>query len=54
MFVTMPVEYGATPVATMINSPQGKALKSFGGVVITSAYNETINSFGDLERSLLR
>jgi len=49
MFVTMQVESGATPVATMINSPQGKALKSFGGVVITSAYNETINSFGNLK-----
>lgn len=49
MFVTMQVKYGATPVATMINSRQGKALKSFGGVVITSAYNEAINSFEDLK-----
>lgn len=49
MFVTMQVKYGATPVATMINSRQEKALTSFGGVVITSAYNDSINSFDDLK-----
>lgn len=49
MFITAKVKYGAVPIATMINSRQGKALKSFGGVVITSAYNDTINSFDDLK-----
>lgn len=49
MFITAKVKYGAVPIATMINSRQGKALKSFGGVVITSAYNDTINSFADLK-----
>lgn len=49
MFITAKVKYGAVPIATMINSRQGKALKSFGGVVITTAYNDTINSFADLK-----
>lgn len=49
MFITTKVKYGATPIATMINSRQGKALNSFGGVVITTAYNESINSFADLK-----
>ena len=49
MFITAKVKYNAVPIATMINSRQGKALKSFGGVVITSAYNDAINSFDDLK-----
>ncbi len=49
MFITAKVKYGAIPIATMINSRQGKALKSFGGVVIASAYNDAINSFADLK-----
>ncbi len=49
MFVTAKVKYGAVPIATMINSRQGKALRSFGGVVFTTAYNDTINSFDDLK-----
>jgi len=49
MFVTAKVKYGATPVATMINSRQGKALKSFGGVIFTTSYNDKINSFADLK-----
>ncbi len=49
MFVTAKVKYNAVPIATMINSRQNKALKSFGGVVITSGYNDTINSFADLK-----
>ena len=46
MFITAKVKYNAVPITTMINSRQGKALKSFGGVVMTSAYNDAINSFG--------
>ena len=49
MFVTAKVKYGATAVATMINSRQGKPLQSFGGVIITSDYNEGINSIADLK-----
>lgn len=49
MFITTKVKYGATPIATMINSRQGKALNSFGGVVIATAYNDSINSFADLK-----
>lgn len=49
MFVTAKVKFGATAIATMINSRQGKALKSFGGVIITSAYNDAINSLEDIK-----
>ncbi len=49
MFITAKVKYGTTPIATMINSRQGKALKSFGGVVFTTAYNDTIKSFEDIK-----
>jgi len=49
MFVTAKVKYGASAISTMINSRQGKALKSFGGVIFTSAYNDDINSLADLK-----
>ena len=49
MFVTTKLKYNTTPIATMINSRQGKALKSFGGVIFTTAYNDKINSFDDLK-----
>lgn len=49
MFVTAKVKYGAVPIATMINSREGKALSSFGGVIITTAYNDKINSLADLK-----
>jgi len=49
MFVTAKVKYGATAIATMINSRQGQALKSFGGVIITNSYNDGINSLADLK-----
>lgn len=49
MFVTAKVKFGASAIATMINSRQGKALKSFGGVIITSAYNDAINSLEDIK-----
>ncbi len=48
MFVTAKVKYGAAAVATMINSRQGQPLKSFGGVIFTSADNEAIKTLGDL------
>ncbi len=49
MFVTAKVKYGASAVATMVNSRQGKPLKSFGGVIFTSSENEAINSIADLK-----
>ena len=49
MFVTAKVKYGATAVATMVNSRQGKPLESFGGVILTSAENDDINSIADLK-----
>jgi ABC-type phosphate/phosphonate transport system substrate-binding protein len=49
MFVTAKIKYNASAIATMINSQQGKALKSFGGVIITSIENEGVNSLNDLK-----
>jgi twitching motility protein PilJ len=49
MYVTAKVKYGAAAVATMVNSRQGKPLKSFGGVIITSVDNDSINSLQDLK-----
>lgn len=49
MFITTQIKFGTSPVATMINSRQGKALKSFGGVVFTTSYNDSINSFEDIK-----
>ena len=49
MFVTAKVRYGASAIATMINSRQGMPLKAFGGVIITSADNDAINGFADLK-----
>ncbi len=49
MFVTAKAKYGASAIATMINSRQGKPLKAFGGVILTSDENEDINSLADLK-----
>lgn len=49
MYVTAKVKYGASAVATMINSRQGQPLKSFGGVILTSVENEDINTISDLK-----
>jgi two-component system sensor histidine kinase TtrS len=49
MFVTAKVMYGASAVATMINSRQGLPLKSFGGVILTSVENDQINTIDDLK-----
>ena len=48
MFVTAKVKFGASAVATMVNSRQGQPLKSFGGVILTSVDNDEINSIEDL------
>ncbi len=49
MFVTMMVKYKSSAVATMINSRQGKPLKSFGGVILTYADRDDINTLADLK-----
>jgi two-component system sensor histidine kinase TtrS len=49
MFVTAKVNYGAVAIATMVNSRQGKPLKSFGGVIISSDGNNEIKGLGDLK-----
>jgi two-component system sensor histidine kinase TtrS len=49
MFVTAKVRYGAQPVATMINSRQGKPLKSFGGVIIAYTTSDAINDLADIK-----
>ncbi len=49
MFVEANVRYGAVAVATMINSRQGKPLKAFGGVIISTADNEEINALEGLK-----
>ncbi len=49
MFVTAEVRYGATAIATMVNSRQGKPLKSFGGVIISSDGNDEIKGISDLK-----
>ncbi|HID97756.1 MAG TPA: transporter substrate-binding domain-containing protein [Thermodesulfobacteriaceae bacterium] len=49
MFVTAEIKYGAKPVLTMINSRQGQALKSFGGVIFTNASNAAVNSLEDIK-----
>jgi two-component system sensor histidine kinase TtrS len=49
MFVTAKVKYGAAAVATMVNSRQGKPLKTFGGVIITSVDNDSIDTLQDLK-----
>jgi ABC-type phosphate/phosphonate transport system substrate-binding protein len=49
MFVTAKVKFGATAIATMVNSRQGQPLKSFGGVILTTAENDAINSMADLK-----
>ncbi len=49
MFITAKVKYGASEVATILNARQGKALKSFGGVIITYVENDSINSIKDIK-----
>lgn len=50
MFITNKVKYGAEEILTLVNSSkQGEAIDQFGGVIFTSAYNDTINSLQDLK-----
>ncbi len=49
MFVTAKVKYGAHAIATMINSRQGKPLKSFGGVIFTYVTSDGINNLADIK-----
>ncbi|NOX25447.1 MAG: phosphate/phosphite/phosphonate ABC transporter substrate-binding protein [Deltaproteobacteria bacterium] len=47
-YVGMEKKYQAKAVATLINSRQGKALKTFGGVIIVTK-NSPINSLSDIK-----
>lgn len=49
MFVTAKVKFNASAIATMINSRQGKSLKSFGGVILTYVDRDDINSLDDIK-----
>jgi twitching motility protein PilJ len=49
MFITAKIKYGATEIATMINSRQGEHLNAFGGVIFTLSDNDEINSLEDLK-----
>lgn len=48
MFVTAQVRFGASPIATMVNSRQGQALRAFGGVIFTYIDRDDINHLSDL------
>jgi twitching motility protein PilJ len=49
MFVTAQVKYGAEAIATMINSRQGQALNSFGGVIFTYVDRDDIKTLADVK-----
>ena len=49
IYVELEKEFGASPVATMINSRQGKPLKEFGGIIVAKAGNSKINTLADLK-----
>jgi phosphate/phosphite/phosphonate ABC transporter binding protein len=49
MFVTAQLRYGGEAIATMINSRQGKQLKSFGGVILTFGDSDDINDLADIK-----
>ncbi|MCP3868113.1 MAG: phosphate/phosphite/phosphonate ABC transporter substrate-binding protein [Gammaproteobacteria bacterium] len=49
MFVTAEVKFGASAMATMVNSRQGEALKSFGGVILAYVDRDDINSVEDIK-----
>lgn len=49
MYVTAKVRYGASAVATMVNSRQGQPLKAFGGVIFAADNNKAINTLDDLK-----
>ena len=48
MFVTAKVKHQAVSVVTMINSQEGAAFTTMGGVIFTRADNTTINKLADL------
>jgi two-component system, LuxR family, sensor histidine kinase TtrS len=49
MFITAKVKYRSSAIATMINSRQGKSLKSFGGVILAYIDRDDINSLSDIK-----
>ncbi len=49
MYMTAHVKYNSEAICTLINSKQGQALNTFGGVIITSVYNDNLNTIQDLK-----
>jgi two-component system sensor histidine kinase TtrS len=49
MFVTAKVRYGASAIATMVNSRQGQPLKAFGGVIIAASEDDSIQTLADIK-----
>jgi len=49
MFIETKVRFGSVPVATMVNSRQGKATNAFGGLIVTSVDRSDIHSLADLK-----
>jgi len=49
MFIEAKVRFGSVPVATMVNSRQGKATNAFGGLIVTGVDRVDINSLADLK-----
>jgi two-component system, LuxR family, sensor histidine kinase TtrS len=49
MVVTAKVKFGATPIATMVNSRKGQPCEAFGGVILASAENKAIQTLQDLK-----
>lgn len=49
MYVTAKDKYGASALVTMVNSREGKATETMGGVILTTSSNDSINSLADLK-----
>lgn len=49
MYVTTKEKYGASALVTMINSREGKATETMGGVILTTSSNDAVNSLADLK-----
>ena len=49
MYVTAHEKYGAQAILTIINSRQGEALMSFGGVIFVCSDNSAVNSLADIK-----
>lgn len=48
MYVNLEVEYGISPIATLVNSYEGTRLSSYGSVTFTKSSNTNLNDYVDL------